>query len=135
MSHPAVPPSNKRLDILASYCRTAAPYVVQTPNITLTSLAAMYNNVAVQDLLNVNLHLATLGPNQFIELDEYIFIPPCTAGVPPPPVPTAACGYDFHVQLSATGSLVASSPAPYPAPAATTPVRKRRQLLQGGATG
>ncbi|MEW5320160.1 MAG: hypothetical protein WDW38_011255 [Sanguina aurantia] len=120
-----VPPANKRLDLLASYCRTAQPFVVTQTNVTLLSLTLLYANVTVQNLLDVNLHLATYSATQFLELDEYIFIPPCSAGVPPPPVPTALCGYDYHIQLSSSGGLQASSPSPYPYPAPVSPSAQR----------
>lgn len=127
--HCTVPPANKRLDLLASYCATADPYVVTSTNITLSGLAVSYS-VTVQELLTVNLHLASLGDDQFIELGEYVFIPPCTAGVPPPPVPTVACGYDYRIELSGNGSVTINSPSPAPLPAPATPTHQHRQLLQ-----
>lgn len=125
LSRSTVPPANKRLDLLASYCATAAPFVVTTPNITLVSLAAMYPSVTVQQLLSVNLHLPTIADEQFLELNEYIFIPPCTAGAPPPPVPTAACGYNYYVELSSSGALKPTTPGP-------SPGVRRRLLVAGG---
>lgn len=116
-----VPPSNKRLDLLASYCATAEPFVIPATNkYTLASLALKYTNftgnnhkVTVQDLLDVNLHLSTYGGGQFLELDEYIFIPPCSAAVPPAPVPTPGCGYDYHVEDFGKGHVKSSGSLPF----------------------
>ncbi|MEW5304255.1 MAG: hypothetical protein WDW36_006878 [Sanguina aurantia] len=144
LSYPVVdgvPPANKRLDLLASYCSTPTPFVVTTLNITLPWLAAD-RNVTVQQMLDVNLHLATYAFGSFLELDEYIFIPPCTAGVPPPPVPTAACGYDYHVdgsQSAPSYGAPASYPPPSYPPSQLSPPsppssgRHRRQLLTGSS--
>lgn len=128
---PTVPPANLRLDLLASYCATANPYVV-TSDITFTALGQLYN-VTVQQLLTVNKHLSTLGPDANLEMDEYVFIPPCSAGVPPPPVPTSKCGYDYYVEFTGDGSV--SLPSTHnvtaaPANASSSLKSRRRQLLQ-----
>ncbi|MEW5320317.1 MAG: hypothetical protein WDW38_011398 [Sanguina aurantia] len=117
-----VPSTNMRLDLLASYCRSST--VIASPNtITLASLASLHNT-SVQALLDVNTQLSTYSSSQFLEANEHVFIPPCTAGTPPPAVPTAACGFTYFPQLTAAGALIVN-PSP---PAAVGRRRAERRL-------
>ncbi|MEW5307638.1 MAG: hypothetical protein WDW36_010017 [Sanguina aurantia] len=99
-----VPSTNMRLDLLSSYCRSST--VIASPNtITLASLASLHNT-SVQALLDVNTQLSTYSSSQFLEANEHVFIPPCTAGAPTPAVPTAACGFIYYPQVTAAGAFI-----------------------------
>lgn len=79
--------------------------IVPSPNTTtLATLAALYFT-SVQAILDVNTQLSTYSGSQFLEANAHIFIPPCTAGTPPPAVPTAACGFTYFPQLTESGTL------------------------------
>ncbi|MEW5301123.1 MAG: hypothetical protein WDW36_004002 [Sanguina aurantia] len=110
LSYPVLdgaPTTNMRLDLLSTYCYTQT--IVTAANTTsLYTLAGQYN-VTVQELLDVNLQLSSFYSNEYLEVNEHIFIPPCTAGAPPPPVPTADCGYNYYPTRASTGGAVTTS--------------------------
>ncbi|MEW5320315.1 MAG: hypothetical protein WDW38_011396 [Sanguina aurantia] len=117
-----VPSTNMRLDLLSSYCRSST--VIASPNtITLASLASLHNT-SVQALLDVNTQLSTYSSSQFLEANEHVFIPPCTAGAPTPAVPTAACGFIYYPQVTAAGAFIVN-----PSPLASVGRRRAERRL------